>query len=215
VSTRRSYFQCYTKRPTGDVAELMRLVHRDRWRMIGDCREVLDVGFGGGGFIDAAPPDVVVRGVDADPEAVKSRPDVAVLGSAESLPFGDDEFDAVHASHVIEHLEDPERLVAECARVLRPGGRLLVATPDIERYGFRFWVDHTHRRPFTVSSLSRLLEMFGFEVEAIEHGLFHETRLEQLAARYLKLSLRRRYAIRKRLGRRFGGELVALARLRP
>jgi SAM-dependent methyltransferase len=209
--TAASYFDCYTKRPDGDARRLERLVYEDRWRMLEGARTVLDVGFGGGGFMDTAPAGVEVRGVDSDADAVASRPTAAVVGSAEELPFEDDSFDAVHAAHVIEHLEHPERLVSESARVTRSGGRLLVATPDIERYGFRFWVDHTHLRPFTATSLDRLLAMHGFRVERIEHGLLHQTRLEELAARRLRLSVERRYRVRARLGRRFGDELVALA----
>jgi SAM-dependent methyltransferase len=210
-----TYFDCYAKRPTGEARRLAELAYRDRWRLIDGARHVLDIGFGGGGFIDAAPPGVSVRGLDLDPAAVACRPDVAVQGSAEDLPFEDDEFDAVHAAHVIEHLERPERLVSESARVLRTGGRVVVATPDLERYGFRFWVDHTHRRPFTELSLTRLLEMHAFQIERVDHGLFRQTRLEELAARFLRVSVDLRYAIRARLGRRFGWELVVTARLRP
>src|SRR4051812_49586039 len=115
--------------------------------MLEGARTVLDVGFGGGGFMDTAPEGVEVRGVDSDADAVASRPTAAVVGSAEELPFEDDSFDAVHAAHVIEHLEHPERLVSESARVTRAGGRLAGATPHIERYGLPVLGDHTHPPP--------------------------------------------------------------------
>jgi SAM-dependent methyltransferase len=207
------YFDCYTKRPTGETRRFAELTYRDRWRLLAGAQRVLDIGFGGGGFIDAAPPGVIVRGVDKDQAAVASRPGVATLGDAENLPFQDGEFDAVHAAHVIEHLWHPERLVGECARVLEPGGRLIVATPDIERYGFRFWVDHTHVRPFTTASLAAMLRMYGFRVERCHHGLFHETRAELLITRALRVSVERRYSFRAWLGKRFGGEVVMLGRL--
>jgi SAM-dependent methyltransferase len=213
VSAGGPYFDTYTKRPRGEARELVNLVHRDRWRMLDGARRVLDVGFGAGAFIDVAPSGTEVRGLDSDPAAVAARRELAVLGDAQDLPFGDDHFDAVHAAHVIEHMQRPERLAAESARVLRPGGRLLIATPDIERCGFHFWVDHTHVRPFTAPSLCGLLEMSGFSVDVVTHGLFHQTRIEELAAR-LGLGVEARYRLRRWLGRRFGQELVVLATLR-
>ncbi len=51
-------------------------------------------------------------------------------GDAQRLPFPDDEFDVVTASFAILHLSDPERAVAECARVLVPGGRIAVTVWD-------------------------------------------------------------------------------------
>lgn len=51
-------------------------------------------------------------------------------GHAETLPFADDRFDVVSAFDLVEHVPDPERLLVEVARVLRPGGLLLAATPD-------------------------------------------------------------------------------------
>ena len=53
-----------------------------------------------------------------------------VLGDAEELPFGADEFDAVLANFVFNHLPQPERAAAELARVLRPAGRVAFSIWD-------------------------------------------------------------------------------------
>jgi 2-polyprenyl-3-methyl-5-hydroxy-6-metoxy-1,4-benzoquinol methylase len=58
-----------------------------------------------------------------------------VNGAGEHLPFGDTSFDLVIAWDVVEHVQDPALLLAELARVLRPGGRVLLTV--INRFAFR------------------------------------------------------------------------------
>src|SRR5690606_1978423 len=53
-----------------------------------------------------------------------------LAGHAEHLPFADASFGVVSAFDLLEHVPDPERVIAEAARVLRPGGLFLAATPD-------------------------------------------------------------------------------------
>ena len=65
------------------------------------------------------------------------------LGVAEALPYGDGEFDFVFSVDVIHHVRDRAASFAEAFRVLRPGGRLCVATDDEATLGGRL-----HRRYF-------------------------------------------------------------------
>lgn len=58
-----------------------------------------------------------------------------VNGAGERLPFADASFDLAICWDVVEHVQDPDRLLAELARVLRPGGRALVTV--INRFAFR------------------------------------------------------------------------------
>jgi len=58
-----------------------------------------------------------------------------VNGAGEQLPFGDASFDLVIAWDVVEHVQNPALLLAELARVLRPGGRVLLTV--INRFAFR------------------------------------------------------------------------------
>jgi predicted SAM-dependent methyltransferase len=63
------------------------------------------------------------------------RPEVAFLDATERFPVGDATFEYVFSEHQIEHIdhEQGRHLLRECFRVLRPGGRLRVATPDLDR----------------------------------------------------------------------------------
>jgi predicted SAM-dependent methyltransferase len=62
-------------------------------------------------------------------------PPVIFLDVTRRFPFLDATFDYAAAEHLIEHLhyDAGRRMLAECARVLRPGGRIRIATPDLER----------------------------------------------------------------------------------
>ncbi len=55
-------------------------------------------------------------------------------GDLEALPFRDAAFDVVISAHVLEHVERPEVVFSEMARVLKPGGRLLALTPNRWHY---------------------------------------------------------------------------------
>jgi ubiquinone/menaquinone biosynthesis C-methylase UbiE len=57
--------------------------------------------------------------------------DHAAVADAVHLPFGDDSFDLVTANMVLEHLEEPQSMFAEVARVLAPGGHFVFVTPNV------------------------------------------------------------------------------------
>ena len=77
-------------------------------------------------------------------------------------------YNVVHASHLIEHLNDPAAMLREAHRILAPGGRLFVTTPNIAGFQARLFgkkwrsaiFDHLYL--FSVRTLSGLLEKTGF-----------------------------------------------------
>lgn len=72
-----------------------------------------------------------VVGIDLDPRVLEHPGlDEAHVADAEDLPFADSSFDLVLHINVAEHVQRPDVFVAECARVLRPGGWLLFGTPN-------------------------------------------------------------------------------------
>ena len=86
---------------------------------------VLDVGCGDGRLpsIYGAPEVVCVDSSEAAVEAAQARGLDARLADAQELPFEDGSFDVVTASHMLYHVRDQDRALAEFVRVLRPGGR--------------------------------------------------------------------------------------------
>lgn len=105
-----------------------------------DSLDVLECGCGTGAFWDnrLVPKSVSLTLTDLSPGMVAEA--VAHAGAAgfadvagrecdvQSLPFGDASFDVVLANHMLYHVPDPDRAVAELARVVRPGGVLLAGT---------------------------------------------------------------------------------------
>jgi 2-polyprenyl-3-methyl-5-hydroxy-6-metoxy-1,4-benzoquinol methylase len=88
-------------------------------------------------------------------------------------------FDLVIMDNVVEHLPDPATTLLSVARSLKPGGRLVLITPNMRSGHFRLlgrrWTvelsPHTHIFLFTAQAISRLVSMCGFVVET--SGSFH------------------------------------------
>lgn len=68
-------------------------------------------------------------------DLLPSRPDVVLLDANERFPFDDGAVHRIHTEHMIEHVDHPigARMLAECARVLEPNGRIRIATPDFDQ----------------------------------------------------------------------------------
>jgi SAM-dependent methyltransferase len=119
-------------------------------------------------------------------EAIRSLVETDVhLVEEKRLPFGDAEFDVVVVADMIEHIEDEAAFVAEIARVLKPGGRLIVNTPHARNTALRRLrlrlgqtdEKHGHVRPgYTRESLGALLrEDFVIDESSTYTKAFSET----------------------------------------
>jgi 2-polyprenyl-3-methyl-5-hydroxy-6-metoxy-1,4-benzoquinol methylase len=135
--------------------------------------QLLDVGCGSGWLISQMQGlGWHVEGVDFDPVSVQSANNrgLAVhLGSLEAQKFASCHFDVVTMSHAIEHVHDPLGLLKECRRILKPGGRLVVVTPNTESLGHRIYKDKwlaldppRHLHLFNLTTLNHLARLAGF-----------------------------------------------------
>ena len=141
----------------------------------GPGRRVLDLGCRYGALTRAYAAGNDVVGVDVDRDALEQA---AALGIEtrwadveERLPFDDASFDVVVAGELLEHLRDPAAVVAEVARILRPGGMLVGSVPNFYRLKNRFqfllgrtpdfFDDPTHLHFFSPAELRSLLAGFA------------------------------------------------------
>ncbi len=106
-------------------------------------------------------------------------------GNLADLPLANGDVDVVVNFQVIEHLWDQGRFVAECHRVLRPGGTLLMSTPNRITFspGRDTPINPFHTRELNAAELTDLLTADGFTVEQML-GVFHGPRLAELDARH-------------------------------
>jgi SAM-dependent methyltransferase len=96
-------------------------------------RRVLDVGCGTGDLAERVARELAAEVVAIDisqrmVELTRARGIEARVADVQALPFADGEVDCVAACWVLYHASDVDAAIAECARVLQPGGRLVAAT---------------------------------------------------------------------------------------
>ncbi|MCM6776515.1 class I SAM-dependent methyltransferase [Nocardia sp. CDC159] len=162
-------------------------------RLLERCagRVVLEAG-SGEGYGANMIADVAARviGLDYDTGAVEhvraAYPRVEMIqGNLAALPFEDGSIDVVVNFQVIEHLWDQAQFLRECLRVLRPGGTLLISTPNRITFspGRDTPLNPFHTRELNAAELSELLEQAGFRVELMT-GVHHGPELVALDAKW-------------------------------
>jgi SAM-dependent methyltransferase len=173
-----------------------RFFYRARFRAVLDAldpqagEQILEIGCGSGAYTR----ELVERGAEVTATEVapgplaQARRNVGPVAreanlrieDAQRLSLPDAQFDKVLLSEVIEHIPEPGRAIAEAARVLRPGGLLVVSTPSrlspmnlayglkrrVRRYGFN---EHLHE--LTPGSFRRLVDAH-LDVEGLEFANF-------------------------------------------
>ncbi|MEO6250353.1 MAG: class I SAM-dependent methyltransferase [Luteimonas sp.] len=144
---------------------------------------LLDVGCGNGAFLRlASEMGWSVSGLDFDPHAVEQARNAGfsvTVGGIDELDHVTDGYDVITLSHVVEHVADPNDLLVRLHRLLKPGGRLWMETPNIHSLGHRLygrnWRDldpPRHLLLLNKSSLRVALSLAGFvEIEQRWHAM--------------------------------------------
>ena len=100
-------------------------------------KRFLEIGSGLGHLVGQLEDSFETYGMDLNHWAVKESKSVVEktalqTASAEEIPFADGAFGVVIIKHIVEHLPDPEKTIAEIGRVTAPGGILILATPNLD-----------------------------------------------------------------------------------
>jgi SAM-dependent methyltransferase len=142
--------------------------------------KILDVGCGRGVLLRAfADMGYEAHGVEVSEtaaEGVDPRAQVRIASHLRDAKYPAGYFDRVVIWHVLEHLTDPRETIVEIERILRPGGRMIVAVPNFSsmqsRWAKEAWFHldlPRHLYHFPSQALKRLVEACGFECRAMHH----------------------------------------------
>lgn len=198
---------------------------------------VLDAGCGRSLFTEIRPrwPFMIVA-ADVDHDLLRARRaefgDVHwAIAPATPLAFVDQAFEAVFAGELIEHLADPRQALGEFRRVLKPGGWLVLTTPNRRRLANR--VDGSER-PYSPDHLSELsfdevesmlgqegfdiVESTGLHLELLLNWFSAQPKLDRLQRKWNRpwaVPLMRLLLKAGALAPRYALDLIFVARLRP
>ena len=151
-----------------------------RWRLAiirGFCSSgrLLEVGCARGDFLSVARESFTVYGVEPNPELAEGARRIAPIhqGLVETLP--DEDFDVAVSFHVIEHVDSPKRFIRAMAQRVRPGGFVVIETPNIESFPFKLfrsrWREFIpeHYYFFSPKTIQQLMEVEGLRMERVLH----------------------------------------------
>jgi 2-polyprenyl-3-methyl-5-hydroxy-6-metoxy-1,4-benzoquinol methylase len=155
------------------LARLNARTRLDLIRRYRDTGTLIEVGCARGDFLHAAREHFNVIGVEPNEELARDAASVAPVyrGLVENCPQSG--FDVAASFHVIEHTDSPHRFVDSMAAKVKPGGLVVIETPNIHSLAFRLmkrqWRQFIpeHYFFFDESTMRKLMEGAGLQVEQI------------------------------------------------
>ena len=141
-----------------------------------DSPTMLDAGCGAGALLAELAARGKAYGADVSPSAIQTTQERGLGGlvrcDIQQAAFRAEAFDAVALCDVLEHIEDDRQAVAEAARMLKPGGVLIVTLPALDI----LWSAHDealgHRRRYGAKQTREMIQAAGLRVERLSYGLF-------------------------------------------
>src|SRR5262245_57649540 len=160
----------------GPWRELMAEERLNDLKRLATGGRLLEIGSSSGEMLAAAAPSFTATGVEADVKlsrVARGRGLDCFNGTLADARFPDHHFDVVALYHVIEHFHSPRAELREMHRILKPGGLLVMETPNISTIWFRllgprwrqFIPDHIFF--FTPETITRLCRENDFEITAL------------------------------------------------
>ena len=126
-------------------------------RYIKDKKKILDLGCGEGYIWKYLKS----KGYDA------SGVDYPEVDAEEKLPFESNSFDVVICKSLFEHIANITGLTSEISRILKSGGLLIMTTNNTLKSYKSFLSDPTHKTPFSINRIKKLVSMFDFHTQEL------------------------------------------------
>jgi len=145
---------------------------------------LLDFGCGNGAYLKLmADRGWKVTGLDFSSRAVEQIREqlglTAYLGTLPHIDLEHESFDVITMWHSLEHVHEPMSLLRESRKLLVPGGKIVIAVPNIDSWPFRWFGRHwfgldvpRHLTHFTPTSLTQMLQRAGFATAPLEFARY-------------------------------------------
>ena len=165
------------------IIRFLTIRKRDRIKRYFSRGRILDIGCGRGLFLNLMKEDGwAVTGQEFDEKSAsyaRNNYGIDVHTGDMAGKFENESFDVVNINHVLEHMEEPGETLSECNRILKKGGLLVVAVPNIDslqaKFGNKNWFQLDipfHLYHFSSKGVVGLIESKLFNVDLIRHFKF-------------------------------------------
>ena len=156
VESIKTYFDTNKNDTSRLLITYNRLLNFLECPQIDSNKKLLDLGSGDGSFVEVCK-DINIDAFALDAYSHK------INFENDNLPYDNEFFDYITLTSLIEHIVNPKILLEEIGRILKKDGFLIITTPNF-KYSYKiFYDDPTHVKPYTKTSIERLLSFYDFE----------------------------------------------------